>query len=197
MISKLIEGYRSLAYVKDNPQWYVMDIFDGFGAHCTNHTALDMRLESKIIRIKEEGEPSSVNQLHDKEFAKTDKRVQHQSLAYLRQMKVSKNFIDQWSIILVGCAEVRYTRDHNTIWINYFRAVNLHLCYILPFKDWCKKIEHHMHESDSYDLVNQYKFDEYQLLPELWKAMVPEDKSKALSIFHSHEFMWNPSYVMD
>ena len=54
-----------------------------------------------------------------------------------------------------------------------------------------------MHASEYFDLVTQSKVDEYQLLPELWQEMVPEDKSKALSLFHSHEFMWNPSYVMD
>ena len=44
MTPNLIEGYRSLPYIQYNPQWYVMDIFDGIGAHCMNHTALDMRL---------------------------------------------------------------------------------------------------------------------------------------------------------
>ena len=26
---KLIEGYRSLPYVKENPQWYMLEIFIG------------------------------------------------------------------------------------------------------------------------------------------------------------------------
>ena len=52
---KLFEGYRSIPYAKDNHQWYVMGIFDGFGSHCMNHTALDMRLEANIVSIKEEG----------------------------------------------------------------------------------------------------------------------------------------------
>ena len=54
-----------------------------------------------------------------------------------------------------------------------------------------------MHASDSFDLATQSKVDEYQLLPELWQAMVPEYKSKALSVFHSHDCMWTPSCVMD
>ena len=49
---KLIEGYRSLPYVKENPQWYMMEIFYGFGAHCMNHISLEMRLEDNIISIK-------------------------------------------------------------------------------------------------------------------------------------------------
>ena len=95
-----------------------------------NHTDLEMRLEANIISIKEEGDSSSVNQAYDKEVEKTDKRVQRQSLAYLPHLKGLSNFIDQWSLILVGCAELWYTRDHPTIWINYFRAVNLNPLYI-------------------------------------------------------------------
>ena len=52
MTTKLIEGYRSLPYVKYNSQWYVMKNFYGFGSHCMNHTALEMRLDANIISIK-------------------------------------------------------------------------------------------------------------------------------------------------
>ena len=156
-----------------------------------------MRLEGTFISIKKEGGLSSFNRSYDKEVAKTDKRVQYQILAYLCQLKRSNNFIDQWIRILVGCASVRYTRDHPTIWINYFRAVNLHPRYMLPFKDWCKKIEHHMHESDSFDLLTKSKVDEYQPINVLWQSMVTDEKFKALSVFNSHECMWTPSCVMD
>ena len=118
-----------------------------------NHDALEMRLKAKITSIKEEGDSSLVNQAYNKEVARTDKRVKQQSLAYLFQLKGSNNFIDQWSLILVECVAVRYTRDNPHIWINYFKAVNLHPRHMLLFKDWCKKIEHHMHASDSFNLV--------------------------------------------
>ena len=68
---------------------------------------------------------------------------------------------------------------------------------MLPLKDCFEKIVHHMHASESFNLVTKSKVDEYQLLPELWQAMVPEDKSKALSVFHSHDCMCTPSCVMD
>ena len=68
---------------------------------------------------------------------------------------------------------------------------------MLPFKDWCKKIEHYMHAYDSFDLVNQSNVDEYPLLPELWQSMVTEEKSKDLYVFHLHDYMWTPSCVMD
>ena len=162
-----------------------------------NHDALEMRLKAKITSIKEEGDSSLVNQAYNKEVARTDKRVKQQSLAYLFQLKGSNNFIDQWSLILVECVAVRYTRDNPHIWINYFKAVNLHPCHMLPFKDWSKKIEHHMQASDSFDLVTQSNVDDYRLLPALWQAMVPQEKFKAVSVFHSHDCMWTPGYVME
>ena len=54
-----------------------------------------------------------------------------------------------------------------------------------------------MHASEYFDLMNQSKVDEYQLLPVLWQVMVPEDKSKVLSVFRSRDCMWTPSFVMD
>ena len=174
-----------------------MEIFNGFIAHSMNHTALEMRLEANIISIKEEGGSYFVNKAYNKEVAKTDKRLQRHILAYLRHLKGSNNFIDHYSHILFGCTSVRYTRDHTTFWINYSRAVNLHPRYMLPFKDWCKKIEHHMHESDSFDLLTKSKVDEYQPINVLWQSMVTDEKFKALSVFNSHEFMWTPSFVMD
>ena len=53
-----------------------------------------------------------------------------------------------------------------------------------------------MHESESFDLVTQSKVDGYQLLPALLQAMVPEEKSKVLSVFHSHDYMWTHSCVI-
>ena len=118
-----------------------------------SHNALAMRLNYKIISIKEEGDSSLVNQAYDKEVARSDKCVQCHNIAYLRQLKGLNNFIDQWSLVLVGSVAVRFTRENPHIWINFFKAVNLHRCCMLPFKEWCKKIEHHMHAFDSFKLV--------------------------------------------
>ena len=49
---KLIEGYRAMPFICDNPQWHVIEIFDGFGAHLCNHDSLQMRLDANIISIK-------------------------------------------------------------------------------------------------------------------------------------------------
>ena len=51
MTPRIIKGYRSMPYIKENPQWYMIEILDGFGAHLNNHDALKMRFDETIICI--------------------------------------------------------------------------------------------------------------------------------------------------
>lgn len=196
MTPKLVEGYRNLPYIKENPQWWCLEIFDGFGPHLNNYEALKMREDAKILSIKEEGDSSQVNQAYDKEAARSDKRQQRQSLAYIRVLKGSNNFVDQWSLVHTGVAAIRYTKENGIIWINSFIAVNLHPKFRLSFEDWCKKIEPHMQASDLFKLVTQDNVDEYTLLPAMWQAMLPEEKKKAVAIYTKHG-SWTPDCLVD
>ena len=74
MMDKIVRGYRSLPVVCDNPQWWMIEIFDGFGAHLNNLPALKKRVEQKVLSLKEEGDSSSYNQAYDREVAKSDKQ---------------------------------------------------------------------------------------------------------------------------
>ena len=188
---QLIEGYRSLDYIKENPQWFCLEIFDGFGAHLNNIKALQMRLDRKIISVKEEGDSSSLNQAYDKFVAKSDKIKQRQTLSVLRRMKRANNFIDQWDLIHTGLAAIRYTKTRPYIWESSFKAVNLHPKFKLSFHDWCKKIEPFMMAADSFNLVTQDNVDPYHLLPGIWQAMSPEHKRRALAIFKENGSRWN------
>ncbi|KAL7528028.1 LOW QUALITY PROTEIN: hypothetical protein ACHAXR_004391, partial [Thalassiosira sp. AJA248-18] len=196
MTPKLVEGYRNLPYIKENPQWWCLEIFDGFGPHLNNYEALKMREDAKILSIKEEGDSSQVNQAYDKEAARSDKRQQRQSLSYIRILKGSNNFVDQWSLVHTGVAAIRYTKENGIIWINSFIAVNLHPKFRLSFEDWCKKIGPHMQASDSFKLVTQDNVDEYTLLPAIWQAMVPEEKKKAVEIYRKHN-SWSPDCLVE
>ena len=49
----ITNGYRAMPFIRDNTQWYVIGIFDGFGAHLCNHNYLKMRLDANIISMKE------------------------------------------------------------------------------------------------------------------------------------------------
>jgi len=58
MTDSIIRGYRSMPYVKENPQWWMIEIFDGFRAHLNNLPLLKKRVMNKILSFKEEGDSS-------------------------------------------------------------------------------------------------------------------------------------------
>ena len=112
MAPSIVKGYRALPVVKDNPQWWMIEIFDGFGAHLTNLNALKQRAEAKILSIKEEGDSSSYNQAYDKHVAKS-------ALTFMRGMKKrNSNLIDQCDHIHCGVAALRYTHHNPEVWIS-------------------------------------------------------------------------------
>ena len=39
---KLVAGYLMLEVVRDNPQWWALVLFDGFGSHTTNLEAMEV-----------------------------------------------------------------------------------------------------------------------------------------------------------
>ena len=97
--------------------------------------------------------------------------------------KRNSNLIDQWDLIQCGVAAVRYTNRNPEVWISSFVTVNLHHMRMIPFADWCKKLEPFMQATDSFNLITQsQEIYEYTLLPALWQAMPPVDKKTAVAI---------------
>jgi hypothetical protein len=59
----VIKGLRSSdPIVQANPQWWVLEVFDGYGPHTMSLPAMQLRYDSKILSLKEEGDSSHVNQ---------------------------------------------------------------------------------------------------------------------------------------
>jgi hypothetical protein len=111
MTANIILGLRNVnKYVADNPQWWVLEIFDGFGAHLLSHKANEEHFAANICSLKEEGDTSHVCQAYDKHVAKGDKAAKSLSLSFLRTgFKVSNLLIDTWSLVQVGMFSVRDT----------------------------------------------------------------------------------------
>jgi hypothetical protein len=111
MTSNVIIGLRNInRYVAANPQWWVLEIFDGFRAHLLSHKENEGCFSSNILSLKEEGDMSHVCQAYDKHVAKGDKAEKSLSLSLLRAgFKVSNLLIDQWSLVQVGIFSVRDT----------------------------------------------------------------------------------------
>jgi hypothetical protein len=99
MTPSLVRGLRSMPIVIDNPQWWMLEIFDGFGPHLSSLAAMEIRHDNKILAMKEEGDSSHVNQAYDKFVAKSDKAHKRESLGMLRNAKnVCKGVIDQYGL---------------------------------------------------------------------------------------------------
>ena len=217
MTPKLVAGYRSLPYIKENPDWFCLEIFDRFGPHYSSLEAMKHRYDNKVLSTKEEGDSSSINQvtsifdlflicmhvqtltlivsqstqMYDNQTARSDKREQRKTLAILRQMKGSNNFVDQWDLIACGIQAVKYTTEHPEVWINSAIAVNLHPKFRIPFGEWCKKIEPFMTAADSFKLVVGNQIDRYTLLPVIWQAISPDHKRRAMAIYEEHNKEWD------
>jgi hypothetical protein len=55
------KGLRTInTYVAANPQWFMLEVFDGFGAHLASLLAMQDRFDNKILFLKEEGDSSHV-----------------------------------------------------------------------------------------------------------------------------------------
>ena len=85
--------------VCDNPQWWVLELLDGFGAHVNSYPASKYRLDKKVMSLKEEADSSSINQAYDKLVAKSDKNIQRNCLTCLRnERRHNSNLVDQWDL---------------------------------------------------------------------------------------------------
>ena len=74
MAPKMAMGIRSMPVIVDMPDWWVLKIIDGFGAHTSSDKAMEIYSEKKILLIKEEGDTSHVCQMYDQKVAIDDKK---------------------------------------------------------------------------------------------------------------------------
>ena len=82
MTPNVVKGLRNInPVVAANPQWFMIEIVDGFSAHLGSLIALQLCYENKIMCLNEEGDSSHVNQAYDKYVAKNDKRICFYSLS--------------------------------------------------------------------------------------------------------------------
>ena len=176
----LICGYRKInKYVEANPQWWCLEILDGFGAHFGSHYAMLEREKHKIISLKEEGNSSHVNQAYDRLVAKNDKLEAASSLSLLRKFRFETGtVIDQWHLIHVVLNALRETK--RSTWETSFHACNLHPNTRVPFSEWCKKIESFLQKGGTFKA--ETVDDKYLLLPGFWHGTLPNDKKKIFNL---------------
>jgi hypothetical protein len=167
--------------VQANPQWWVLEVFDGHGPHTMSLPAMQLRYDSKIQLLKEEGNSSHVNQAYDKFVAPANKSAKDESLAMLwGYTLVNKGVVDQWGLIHVGLFVIRALKAGT--WTNSFKACNIDpLTTSIWFLHWCKKIEHFILSHSRRNL------NTYALLPSFWHGMTLEERKKTVSIIDKHD----------
>jgi hypothetical protein len=64
---KMCSGMQGLnKHVQANQHWWMVEIFDGFGAHLSSLKVMQEQFDNKIIAVKEDGDSSHVNKAYDK-----------------------------------------------------------------------------------------------------------------------------------
>jgi hypothetical protein len=191
MTPNIILGLRNInKYVAANPQWWLLEIFDGFGAHLLSHKANEERFVAKILSLKEEGDTSHVCQAYDKHVAKGDKCAKSLSLSFLRTgFKVSNLLIDQWSLVQVGMFAVRDTTRE--CWTRSFDSCNLDPRTRVSFGEWCERIGHFLQGGESFApetfSANSEAHHIYAMLPTWWHAMQPHEKKRVEAVVEAHD----------
>jgi hypothetical protein len=142
MTPNVILGIRNInKYVAATPQWWVLEICDGFGDHLLSHKVNEEYFSAKILSLKEEGYTSHACQAYDKHVAKGDKSVKSLSITFLRTgFKVSNLLIDQWSLVQVVMFSVRDITHE--CWTQSFDSCNLDPRTRVSFGEWCERIGH-------------------------------------------------------
>ncbi len=189
------EGIRGMPFIKDNPQWWVLEVFDGFGSHTSGFRALEVRMNRKILSLKEEADSSHVNQAYDKFVAKSDKATEVRTLSYLRTAKqLNRGVVDQWGLVHVGLAAVRETKPET--WTASFQACNMDPRNQLSFADWCTKISPALMAGQKFkkETAND---DPYLLLPAFWHGMTPTEKRQIVDVFSRHEEVYTADCIME
>ena len=86
----IVKGYCVFPFVKENPNWFVAELLDGFKSHENVLAAHELRDENKIKSVKEELNSSHCNQAYDFLVAKNDKKNAAESLHDMRLIKFHK-----------------------------------------------------------------------------------------------------------
>jgi hypothetical protein len=66
--------------VMANPQWWMLEVFNGFGPDISSLIAMQYHVDSEIVSMKAEGDSLHCNQAHNKYIAKNEKPHIPQSL---------------------------------------------------------------------------------------------------------------------
>ena len=125
----IIEGYRTInPHALATPNWWMIEIIDGFGAHLASGEAMKLRYDAKILTVKEEGDTLHVCQAYDAQVAKSDKRNSSEAISVMKNTSFhyDMKIIDQYGLVLAGLHAIKCCTPD--VWIKSFRKVHIYTC---------------------------------------------------------------------
>ena len=190
----IVKGYRQLPFMKENKDWYIIELLDGCKSHKNVLKAHKICADQLIVSLKEESNSSHVNQGYDQLTAKNDKKNAAESLYEQRRAKkwqTGKSHIDQYDLVLTAMRIVRATMQ--STWVSSFQRVNLHPGTRVSFPKFCKKMAGFLWVSKSFkdESVAPTPKVKFALLPLFWHAMQPSDRKVMMTIVGSHGFHYS------
>ena len=126
-----------MPYVKENKDWQIVELLDGFKSHENVLDANELRALNKVTSLKEESNTSHANQGYNQFVAKNDKKVAAETLYEQRKLekwRTGKTNIDQYDLVVTGLAIVNATTPE--MWTTSFVRCNLDPRTRLSFPDW-------------------------------------------------------------
>jgi hypothetical protein len=164
----IVKGKCQLPFMKENEDWYITELLDGFKSHENVLKAHEIRADQLIIFLKVESNSSHVNQGYDQLTAKNDKKNAAESLYEQRRVKkwqTGKSHIDQYDLVLTAMRIVRATSE--STWVSSFQRVNLHPGTRVAFPEFCKNIAGFLRASESFkdESVDPTPEEKFALLP--------------------------------
>jgi hypothetical protein len=195
----IVRGYRQLPFIKDNKDWYMLELLDGFKSHENVLPAHQLRIDFKIRSLKEESNTSHVCQAYDQLVAREDKRNAAESLYDQRKMQQSQTAsanIDQYSLVHTGIRIVNQCKPE--VWTASFIRVNLHPAFREGFCVFMKKINQHLRAGtqfveEDFHLSPRKKF---LMLPPFWRGMKPSERKLAMTILQNHGGKYTPDCLV-
>jgi ribosomal protein L12E/L44/L45/RPP1/RPP2 len=191
------KGIRAMPVIKKHPDFWVLEILDGFSSHHSSPKVLQIYYDHKILQAKEEGDTSQLCQLYDQEPAKCDKVSLRSGVDMLRQAaSVTLGVVDQWALVGVGLMAVRQGTANPQMWINSAIKVNLHPDHRKPFSEWLEDKRSFLEGGKEFK-IEDYSDDTYPLLSPLWHSMEPSEKRLIMAIVDRHGGIYSVKCLHD
>eukprot|EP00978_Attheya_sp_CCMP212_P000306 scaffold593_cov31-Attheya_sp.AAC.1 len=185
----LMKGYRQMPIIKDNPDWGIVELLDGFKSHEACFEANKARTDANCRSIKENSQSSHANQGYDQLVARDDKRKASDTLAMMRQgMKFHRNptAINQWDLIICAIHVIRKTAPET--WQTSYDRVNVRPSTRVVFNEFIQRIAGFIAAGSTYKQgrVEPTALDKYALLPGFYHGMTSADKKQAVAIVNKY-----------